>query len=267
MSLSLQGRIGRLRYLAFMWPTVALSGVAIATAIVAPLFKQPPGIGMIVLIILVGILWFWMSLRSMALRLHDINRSAKWLLALFVLQGLCAAFGGGPKMMAICGGLFWVLGLLLIVLPGSEGDNDFGPPPGDNTTLVKVGAALFLAVIVLAVVGNIKYMQYVRSGKIQHTLTSASTVSTPLFLTRSDFVGTWEGQKISLRVEKDGTGDLSRYDGNFRRALGPLRVLSGNRISIGFGLDPMVLNVTVPPHVEGGVEKMTLDGIEMVRTQ
>jgi hypothetical protein len=27
-----------------------------------------------------------------------------------------------------------------------------------------------------------------------------------------------------------------------------------------------VLNVTVPPHMEGGVETMTLDGVELVRT-
>jgi hypothetical protein len=82
-----------------------------------------------------------------------------------------------------------------------------------------------------------------------------------------DFFGTWEGQKMSLRVDNFGNGDLSRSDGKPPvRAFGPLRFPGGNRISIGFGLDPVVLNVTVPPHMEGGVETMTLDGVELVRT-
>jgi len=114
------------------------------------------------LLILVGILWFWLWLRLMALRLHDINRSAKWLLVLWLLPAVLAAAGGGQQMITLGGGLFWIVALLLNVVPGSEGDNDYGPPPGPNTLLVKVGAALFIAFTALAVVANVKYMQYVR---------------------------------------------------------------------------------------------------------
>jgi uncharacterized membrane protein YhaH (DUF805 family) len=282
ISLSLQGRIGRLRYLAFSWPNMALSGVGMAAAVLGILHKQSPNIP---LLILVGVLWFWLSLRLMALRLHDVNRSAKWLLALVLLPAVSAALHGGPQMVAICSGLFWVVALLLIVLPGSEGDNDYGPPPGANTILVKVGAALLIAFMALGVVANLKYMQYVRSGKLHAALSGAPGTSQEqpgsgniqngagaemqnLHLTKFGFVGTWEGQKISLRVDNFGNGDLSRFDGNSTvRAVGPLRILDGNRISIGFGLDPLVLNVTVPPHVEGGATRMTLDGIELVRNR
>ena len=170
ISLSLKGRIGRLRYLAFSWPIMALSGVGIIAAVLVPLHKQPPSIP---LLILVGVLWFWLSLRLMALRLHDVNRSAKWLLALLLLPGLSGALGGRPQLAAIGGALFWVVALLLLVLPGSEGDNDYGPPPGANTSWVKVGAVVLLALMALGVVANMKYMRYISSGKLNSALSSA----------------------------------------------------------------------------------------------
>ena len=169
ISLSLKGRIGRLRYMAYTWPIMALTMLGMAAAVLGPLHKQSPNIP---LMILVGILWLWLWLRLMALRLHDVNRSAKWLLALLLLPGVLGAVGGGQQMIAIGGGVFWVVALLLNVLPGSEGDNDYGPPPGANTLLVKVGAVLFLAFTAFAVIANIKYTQYVRSGKPNATLSS-----------------------------------------------------------------------------------------------
>jgi uncharacterized membrane protein YhaH (DUF805 family) len=261
---------------------MVLSGLGMAAAVLGPLHKQSPNI---ILLILVGVLWFWLSLRLMALRLHDVNRSATWLLALLLLPGVAAALGGGPQMVAICGGLFWVVALLLAISPGSESDNDYGPPCGANTSLVKMGAVLFLALMALGVVANIKYMQYIRSGKLHSALSSAPGTAQEqsgaanvrkgagaetqnMRLAKSDFVGTWEGRKISLRVDNFGNGDLSRFDGNSTvRAFGPLRVLDGNRISIGFGVDPLVLSVTVPPHVEGAATRMTLDGVEFVRSR
>ena len=169
ISLSLTGRIGRLRYMAYTWPIMALTMLGMAAAVLGSLHKQSPNI---TLVILVGALWFWLWLRLMALRLHDVNRSAKWLLALLLLPGVLGAVGGGQQMIAIGGGVFWVVALLLNVLPGSEGDNDYGPPPGANTLLVKVGAVLFLAFTAFAVIANIKYTQYVRSGKPNATLSS-----------------------------------------------------------------------------------------------
>jgi uncharacterized membrane protein YhaH (DUF805 family) len=279
VSFSLTGRVGRLRYMAYTWPIMAVTTVGIAAAILGPLHQRSPNIP---LIILVGVLWFWLWLRLMALRLHDVDRSAKWLLALLVLPAVLAAAGGGQQMTAIGGCLFWVVALLLNVLPGTDGDNDYGPAPGPDTFLVKLGAVLFIAFTAMAVVANIKYMQYVRSGKVHasklsgvpgavHDGSGSASVRNDatqnMRVTKSDFFGTWEGKKMSLRVDNFGNGDLSRFDGkSFVRLFGPLRFPGDNRISIGFGLDPPELNVTVPPHMEGGVETMTLDGVELVRT-
>jgi uncharacterized membrane protein YhaH (DUF805 family) len=267
IALSFTGRVGRLRYMAYTWPVMALSAVGIAAAVLGPLHKTAPNIP---LMILVGILWFWLWLRLMALRLHDVNRSAKWLLALWLLPAVLAAAGDGQQMIALGGGLFWIVALLLNLLPGTDGDNDYGPPPGPNTVLVNVGAVLFIAFTAFAVYANFKYMEYVRSGKVHTTSLAQNDVGaaaqSAAGLAKFDLIGTWEGDRISLRVGHFGDGSLVRLEGShIVRTVGPVRVLDGNRISVG-GVDPVVLNVTVPPHVEGGSAKMTLDNVELVRT-
>jgi uncharacterized membrane protein YhaH (DUF805 family) len=161
IALSFNGRIGRLRYLAYSWPIMALSGLGMAAAVMP---KKSVAM-LVILLCTLMVLWFWTSLRLMALRLHDVNRSAKWVLAVLLLPGLCYAMGG-PKMAPLFAGIFWIMALLLVFLPGSEGDNDYGPPAGPNTTLVKVGAGIFLVLMAIGVVANIRYMQSVRSGKV-----------------------------------------------------------------------------------------------------
>jgi uncharacterized membrane protein YhaH (DUF805 family)/ribosomal protein L37AE/L43A len=170
ISLSFNGRIGRLRYLAYSWPIMVLSGLGMLAAVIP---KKPGGVMMLVIpVCILMVLWFWTSLRLMALRLHDVNRSGKWVLALLLLPGLGYAMGG-QQMVPVCAGLFWIMALLLVFLPGSEGYNDYGPPAGANTTLVKVGAGIFLALMAVGVVANIKYLQYVRSGKLTPALSGA----------------------------------------------------------------------------------------------
>jgi uncharacterized membrane protein YhaH (DUF805 family)/ribosomal protein L37AE/L43A len=278
LSLATDGRIGRLRYLAFGWPIIALSYLlGIPAVFIVPLHKA---LG-VMLLILVGVLLFLLPLRLMALRMHDVNRSGKWMLALLLLP---AAFSvlGGIQMVPIGTCFFWIIALLLVLVPGSEGYNDYGPPAGANTTLVKVGAVLFLALMALGVVANIKYMQYVRSGKLNSAhykaegivaeqpgsgnVQSGTAAATQNTVRLRDFVGTWQGQNMSLRVDKSGDGVFLHLDGNSSiKAYGPLRVLDGNHISIGIGPTPQVLHVAVPPHVEGKVARMTLDGVELIK--
>jgi uncharacterized membrane protein YhaH (DUF805 family) len=173
LSLSMDGRIGRLRYLAYSWPMMALSGLAILAAVIpkTPAMVKSREMLLIPLAVLF-VLWIWTMLRLMALRLHDVNRSAKWVLALLLLPAVGSVMGG-PQMVPICSGAFWIVSLLLIVWPGSEGYNDYGPPAGPNTTLVKVGAGVILALMALTVVGNIKYLQYARNGKVNASASEA----------------------------------------------------------------------------------------------
>jgi uncharacterized membrane protein YhaH (DUF805 family)/ribosomal protein L37AE/L43A len=177
LSLSISGRIGRLRYLAYSWPMMVLSGLGILAAVI----PKTPGMVkaremMLIPGVILLILWFYNALRLMALRLHDVNRSAKWVLALLLLPGACFLVGG-QQMVPVGTAIFWIIAFLLIVLPGSEGYNDYGPPAGSNTTLVKVGAGIVLALMALGVFANIKYMQYVRSGKLNSSLSSAQAAT------------------------------------------------------------------------------------------
>ena len=281
IALSIDGRIGRLRYLAFSWPIAVLGGVS--GALTAIIGHQLKALG-VMLLILTAVLTLWMSLRLMALRMHDLNRSAKWLPPLLLLPGMGFAVGG-PQIGLMCSGAFWFVALALIVAPGSEDDNDYGPPPGANTTWVTVGAGLILALMALGVYANIKYMRYIHSGKLNAGLAkqqgatgvqsgsdnlqdATAAEKKPETVRLRDFVGTWQGQNMSLRVDKSGDSDFRHLDGNrLIRAYGPLRLLDGNHISIGFGPTPLVLNDAVPPHVEAEVARMTLDGVELVRNK
>jgi uncharacterized membrane protein YhaH (DUF805 family) len=162
-SLLFDGRIGRLRYLAYAWPLMVWSALGILAAIV----PKTPGLMkarelLLIPVAVLLIVWIWMMLRLMALRLHDVNRSAKWILALLFAPGV-GYLVGGPAMVPIGSSLFWIVSLLLMLWPGSEGYNDYGPPAGSNTTLVKVGAVVILALMAFGVFANIKYMQYARA--------------------------------------------------------------------------------------------------------
>jgi uncharacterized membrane protein YhaH (DUF805 family) len=149
---SLQGRIGRLRYLAFSSLVMLLSAaLGVMAAIINPVLKHPSTVLLILAGGVLGVLWLWMPLRLMALRMHDVNLSSKWLLALLLLPGVAAAVGGGPQVVLMCAGIFWVVVLVLSVVQGSEWDNDYGPPPGPNTAMVTVGAGLFIVLTVLGV--------------------------------------------------------------------------------------------------------------------
>lgn len=173
LSLFIDGRIGRLRYLAYSWPMMVLSGLGILAAVVPKTPAMMKSREMLLIpVAVLFVLWFLTMLRLMALRLHDVNRSAKWVLALLFLPALGSVMGG-PQMVPICSSVFWIVSLLLIIWPGSEGYNDYGPPAGPNTTLVKVGACVILALMTLGVVGNIKYMQYARNAKLNASASAA----------------------------------------------------------------------------------------------
>ncbi|MDM8351065.1 DUF805 domain-containing protein [Pseudomonas sp. sp1636] len=124
---SIDGRIGRLRYLA--WSLVlmfAATGVMGVVAIAANISEVLGGI--LSVAVLIGMLV--VSVQIGAQRLHDIGWSG-WLLLL--------------NIVPIVNSLFW---LLMLAAPGSQGANRFGPPPPANSTAVKILAGLFLALLV-----------------------------------------------------------------------------------------------------------------------
>lgn len=134
---SFEGRIGRLRYLAWtMVLTLALLplvgvGFWLATAW---LLASDSIAGLIVggLLGAVVVLAFaFVSIQFNVQRLHDLGWSGwLWLINLVPFVGSIFPF-------------------ILIIAPGNTGANQYGPPPPRNTTAVKLLASLWLVMIVL----------------------------------------------------------------------------------------------------------------------
>lgn len=274
ISLSLTGRIGRLRYLAYFCPTMLLSIFLILLAVRPGTVDKTSTI--VLAVVLMG-LWVCVSLRLMALRMHDLNQSSKWLLGLIFLPGVFMAFGK-PQLAGMFSILFWIAGLMLMLVPGTDGDNNYGEPPAPNTTLVKVGAGIYIFFIVFGVIANVRYMQYVRAGKLHSPLASAtqeqsdsagaadaaSALQSAARTPYPDWVGLWQGPHSSLQVNNLGNALFVHNDGSFSvRASGPLQILDENRISIGAGPNAVILKLGMPPHAEGQSMKMLLDGVEL----
>ncbi len=108
---SFTGRIGRLRYLAFSMVMVFAMYFAMGIIVAVAL---PQANGMTVMPLLVGLLSLaslLIGLMFMIQRLHDINACGWWPLLMFV-----------PVVNAL-------MGLVLLFVPGTRGDNRFGRKP------------------------------------------------------------------------------------------------------------------------------------------
>src|SRR5471032_496153 len=131
---TIHGRIGRLRYLA--WTLVLTVAMLVASGILATagfaVATASPTAG-IILGSLLGFALFvaivWVSVQIGVQRLHDLGWSG-WLYFLNLVPLVNSVFP-----------------LLLLVLPGNPGANQYGPPPPRNSTAVKVLAAMWLAFI------------------------------------------------------------------------------------------------------------------------
>jgi len=131
---TIHGRIGRLRYLA--WTLVLTLTLLVVGGIISPVSfavaTASPTAGTI-LGVLLGLGLFvalvWVSLHIGVQRLHDLGWSG-WLYFLNLVPLVNSVFP-----------------LLLLVLPGNAGANQYGAPPPRNSTAVKVLATLWLAFI------------------------------------------------------------------------------------------------------------------------
>jgi uncharacterized membrane protein YhaH (DUF805 family) len=160
-----EGRIGRLRFLAW---TMVLSLVTLPIVGVFALI----GLGVVsdnstTGLIIGGIFAFFLFLAFLVLsvlfciqRLHDIGWSG-WLWLL--------------NLVPFVGSFF---PLVIMVVPGNEGANRYGPPPPPNSTAVKVLCALWIVFIGLfsvgAMVGGISAIQQGYEDTLESSYQSGS---------------------------------------------------------------------------------------------
>ncbi len=125
---SIQGRIGRVRYLAW---SAAMSFAFMAVYVIAAIgLAISPIVGGILLTAVV-IAALVVSVQIGVQRLHDLDWSGwLWLLLLVPIAN-------------------FVIAILMLVVPGTPQANRFGPPPPPNSTAVKVLAFGWLGLPVL----------------------------------------------------------------------------------------------------------------------
>jgi hypothetical protein len=114
----------------------------------------------VALVIAIAVVVLWLALRLLVLRLHDINLSGKWILIVIVLGGVAGVLQK-PGLIAI---LVWVPSLVPLFWPGTDGENDYGPPCDPNTTLVKVGAGVIIAIQFVGVISSFRNGRMLNSG-------------------------------------------------------------------------------------------------------
>jgi uncharacterized membrane protein YhaH (DUF805 family) len=162
---SIEGRIGRLRFLAW---TLVLSLVTLPVVGVFALI----GLGLVsgnstTGLILGGILAFFLFLAFIVVgvlfsvqRLHDIGWSG-WLWLLHLVPFIGSFFP-----------------LVIMLVPGNTGANRYGPPPPPNSTAVKVLCALWIVFIglfgVAAMLGGISAIQQEYEDSLESSYQSGS---------------------------------------------------------------------------------------------
>ncbi|WP_460149752.1 DUF805 domain-containing protein [Pseudomonas sp. S3_A03] len=136
---TINGRIGRLRYLA--WTLVLTVAMLVAAGIISTVGFAIATASPTIAIILGSLLGFALfvalvvvSVQIGVQRLHDLGWSG-WLYLLNLVPLVNSIFP-----------------LLLLVLPGNAGANQYGAPPPRNSTAVKVLASLWLAFIPLMLI-------------------------------------------------------------------------------------------------------------------
>lgn len=122
---SAEGRIGRLRYLAYNFAPALLVGAVSGLMTVA---VDPGTAGILTLLLYIPLLWF--SIVTGIKRSHDMNWTG-WSILLTIIP---------------------LVALIWVFKPGSDGSNDYGAPPPPNTGGVKI---LALALPIIAIVGII----------------------------------------------------------------------------------------------------------------
>ena len=151
--LGFDGRIGRMRLLAW---NLALSTLYMFAALIMMLIAQSsPTLG-ITLLATLGITYLILCIRISAQRLHDLNWSA-WMLLL--------------NLVPIAN---LVLGILMLLMPGTPGPNKYGPPPPANSPAVNI---LGWICIILMILGTLITIAAFAMGMMSSLINATNSYS------------------------------------------------------------------------------------------
>jgi uncharacterized membrane protein YhaH (DUF805 family) len=145
-----QGRIGRVRYLA--WSLVLMVSALLAAAVCAGIMSVSLiGGGLLAAVAVVA--FIVVSIQIGVKRLHDVGWSG-WLLLLNLVPFVNSIFP-----------------ILITVIPGNQGTNQYGPPAPPNTPAVKILAWLWVVFLVLMItVGVVGGFTAIKTGLEKSTV-------------------------------------------------------------------------------------------------
>jgi hypothetical protein len=90
--------------------------------------------------------------------------------------------------------------------------------------------------------------------------------NTPLPPERAAYAGEWRGGALHLTITAWGSCDYERVTDHGRTLLtAPIRSFDGDSFVVGIWPARTTFKVTRPPHLEGGLWRMTVDGVELTR--
>ena len=83
---------------------------------------------------------------------------------------------------------------------------------------------------------------------------------------KASYVGLWQAPQMVLLITQDGSVKYERIEAGVTKSVsGPLKGFSGNNFDVGLGPFSTTFVVAVPPHQDGEVTKMTVDGVELTK--
>jgi hypothetical protein len=88
----------------------------------------------------------------------------------------------------------------------------------------------------------------------------------PVPSAKAAYVGDWQAPDMWLSITADGHVSYARRRGSARTNINaPIQAFEGDDFIVGVGWMHTRFVVSRPPHLEGGVWKMTVDGVELTR--
>jgi hypothetical protein len=80
------------------------------------------------------------------------------------------------------------------------------------------------------------------------------------------YAGQWRSTTMNLMITESGNVNYRRVDGHTSTSVnGPLQAFQGSNFVVGVGPVKTTFVVALPPHEDGGLWKMTVDGVELIK--
>ena len=84
---------------------------------------------------------------------------------------------------------------------------------------------------------------------------------------KASYVGQWDAPGMRLLILQDGSVSYNRIKGGVTTTINaPLKHFEGDNFVVGIGLWTTTFVVSQPPREVAGQWKMTVDGVELIRT-